>query len=203
MPGFSFFKATMACLFSNCCYMVSRKAALWMMGLLILLSCNKPNKQSKDLLSAIQETGQLITAEYTVRKVVKAADEQTWFKLGNRRILLTCEAHLKAGINLQGVTQADITTKDSTISLKLPKATLFSISIPPDKIQMHYEETGLLRSQFSASEREMLLRQAEVQIRKLADSIGILNMAEANATTFMKGFLRQSGYTNIQVLFNE
>jgi hypothetical protein len=181
--------------------MVSRTTALWIIGLIILFSCHKRTEQSKDLLSAIQETGQLITAEYTVRKVVKAADEQTWFKLGNRRILLTCEAHLKAGINLQGVTKADITTKDSTIRLVLPKATLFSISIPPDKIQMHYEETGLLRSSFSASEREMLLKQAEVQIRRLADSIGILNKAEVNAITFMKGFLRQGGYTDIQVRF--
>jgi hypothetical protein len=66
---------------------------------------------------------------------------------------------------------------------------------------MHYEETGLLRSSFSASEREMLLKQAEVQIRRLADSIGILNKAEVNAITFMKGFLRQGGYTDIQVRF--
>jgi len=191
----------MACLFCALWHMMNWATAIVFTVFLMLLSCRKQPEPSKDFLSAIQETGQLVTAEYTLRKVVKAADEQTWFKLGNRRILFTCEAQLKAGINLQSVKREHITIKDSSIQVLLPRATLFSLSIPAEKIQLHYEETGPFRSSFSAVEREMLLRQAEVQIRRLADSIGLLHTAEANAATFMKGLLRQGGYTDIQVRF--
>jgi len=167
----------------------------------ILCSCKEKKIKPKDLVSALQETGQLVTAEYTVRKVVKASDEQTWFKFGNRRILMTCEAHMKAGIDMQQIKEQDIRIKDSVVYVKLPHATMFSLSIPPNKIQMHHEEVGLLRDKFTAMERETLLRQAETQIRSLADSIGILQTAESNASVFVQNLLQQSGIKQVNISF--
>ena len=70
---------------------------------LLFTSCRQKEKEH-DLPStilAIQQTGKLATAEYTLTKIIRASDDQTWYKIGDRKILMSCEAHLKAGVDLQ------------------------------------------------------------------------------------------------------
>ena len=169
-----------------------------------LISCKRKEKE-RDLPStilAIQQTGRLATAEYTLTKIIRASDDQTWYKVGDRKILMSCEAHLKAGIDLQQINKEDFKVEnDSTVSVTLPHAQLFSVDIPPGKIQVAYQEVGLLRDPFSAAEREQLLAQAERQIKSLAASLGILQTAEANAVTYMQHLLQQVGYKYISVTF--
>jgi hypothetical protein len=172
--------------------------------ILFLAACNKKGKE-RDLPStilAIQETGRLATAEYTLTKIIRASDDQTWYKVGDRKILMSCEAHLKAGIDLQRLNKNNFeVADDSTISVTLPHAQLLSVDIPPNKIQLAYEDIGLWRDPFSAAEREQLLAQAERQIKGLAASLGILQTAEANAITYMQHLLQQAGYKQVSVTF--
>lgn len=171
---------------------------------LLLFSCGKKEKQ-RDLPStilAIQQTGKLATAEYTLTKIIRASDNQTWYKWGDRKILMSCEAHLKAGIDLQQINKNNFYLEnDSTIAVTLPRAQLFSVDIPPGKIQVAYQDVGLLRDPFSAAEREQLLAQAERQIRSLASSLGILQTAEKNAVAYMQYFLQQAGYKQVNITF--
>ena len=171
---------------------------------LLLPSCRRKQKE-RDLPStilAIQETGRLATAEYTLTKIIRASDDQTWYKIGDRKILMSCEAHLKAGVDLSQIGKDDFKIEDdSTISVTLPHAQLLSVDIPPNKIQLAYEDIGLWRDPFSAAEREQLLAQAERQIKGLAASLGILQTAEANAVTYMQHLLQQAGYKQVSVTF--
>jgi hypothetical protein len=113
-----------------------------------------------------------------------------------------CEAHLKAGIDLQQISRNNFEVEgDSLITVTLPHAQLFSIAIPPNKIRVAYQDIGLLRDPFSAAEREQLLAQAEQQIRKLATSLGILQTAETNAVTYIQHLLQQVGYKHVSVIF--
>jgi hypothetical protein len=172
--------------------------------LLLLPACRRKEKE-RDLPStilAIQQTGKLATAEYTLTKIIRASDDQTWYKIGDRKILMRCEAHLKAGIDLQRLNKSNFEVEgDSAITVVLPHAQLFSVAIPPDKIQVAYQDISLLRDPFSAAEREQLLAQAEQQIRKLAASLGILQTAETNAVTYMQHLLQQVGYKHVSVTF--
>jgi len=171
---------------------------------LLLPSCRRKEKE-RDLPStilAIQETGRLATAEYTLTKIIRASDDQTWYKIGDRKILMSCEAHLKAGVDLSQISKDDFKIEnDSIISVTLPHAQLLSVDIPPNKIQLAYEDIGLWRDPFSAAEREQLLAQAERQIKGLAASLGILQTAEANAVTYMQHLLQQAGYKQVSVTF--
>src|SRR3954463_12955976 len=79
--------------------------------ILFLPSCKRKEKE-RDLPStilAIQETGRLATAEYTLTKIIRASDDQTWYKVGDRKILMSCEAHLKAGVDLQRIHKDNFT----------------------------------------------------------------------------------------------
>ena len=150
----------------------------------------------------VKETGQLLTAEYTLTKIIKANDNKTWYKVGNRKILMSCEAQVRAGVNLQNVGIKNIAVYDDSISLLLPPSQFFSLNIPPEKIKVQYQEVDVLRDPFSAAEREALLAQAEAQIRQVVDSLGILKTAEENATLYLQNLLQSAGYHKVHIRYH-
>ena len=75
-----------------------KRSALLLL-LLLLAACSRGpslRDQLTERLSSLSNTAELGTVEYTVRKAVRARDEGEWFKIGNRRILFSCTAHIKA-----------------------------------------------------------------------------------------------------------
>ena len=169
--------------------------------LLILFSCSDKRHELSKAILALTETGHFVTAEYTLGKVIRASDDKTWYKIGDRKIIITCEAYLKAGVDLKSITPDNFFVHKDSMVVTLPHAQLFSLSIPPDKIQVAYEDLGTFRSVFSAAEREELVAQAEPQILSLADSLGILQTAENNAATFMQHLFQEAGYKKTSVHF--
>jgi len=152
-------------------------------------------------LSTLPEFG---TVEYMVTKVIKA-DQKSWYKFGKRKILFTCKASLKAGIDLRKLTNDDIKAnfKKKSIEIKLPKAELISINIKPEDVVLVYEKTSLFRSSFSNEERHDVLMQGEKNIRENVSDIGILTDAEVNAKSFLESFLKNAGYKVINISFKD
>lgn len=167
----------------------------------VMFSCNKKQHALSQTILTLKETAQLVTAEYTLGKVIRVSDDKSWYKIGDRKIIITCEAYLKAGINLQNIKEDNFLIHSDSIVVTLPHAQLFSLNIPPDKMRVAYEDIGTLRSAFSAAEREELVAQAEPQILSLADSLGILQTAENNASIFMQHLFEEAGYIKSSVHF--
>jgi len=167
----------------------------------LVLACRSGPKTENQVILSLKEINQLVTAEYVVNKIIKASDDKTWYKIGDRKILITCEASLKAGIDFSTIHANQIDIRNKRISITLPHATLFSLNIKPEDIKVAYEETGIFRSSFSTQERDMLTVQAEKQIQQSADSLGILKTAETNARLFITQFLRNVGYDDVEVRF--
>lgn len=149
----------------------------------------------------IQEMGELATVEYTVTKIIKASDNKTWFKPGERKILMTCEAVIKAGIDLSKIDESNFSVDNKNVTLNLPAPTIISMSIPPEKIITAYEEVSTFREPFSSSERDALAVQAEKQIRNSVDSLGILFQAKANTGMLVGNLLKQLGYQQITITY--
>lgn len=166
-----------------------------------LFSCNANQKKREQEILALKEMNELVTVEYVVNKIIKAKDDQTWYKLGDRKILMTCEATLKAGVDFSKITAADINISDKEIKLILPRATLFSLNIKPEDVKVAYQEVGAFRDDFSSQERNALAAQAQEQIQASADSLGVLRTAETNASIFVSNFLRNLGYEKVSVEF--
>lgn len=176
-----------------------RYAAL-IVSLFAMVACKDKGQPGAEVL-ALKEMNELVTVEYVVNKIIRANDNQTWYKPGDRKILMTCEATLKAGIDFSLITPEDITVSGQDISLVLPRASLFSVNMRPEDIKVAYEEVGVFRSGFSAAERDALAAQAQQQITQSVDSLGILNTAEANASLFVSNFLKKMGYRLISIRF--
>ncbi len=183
---------------------IQYKFLLPLLCVIFLFACNKKplSPDISQTILSLKETGELVTAEYTISKVIRASDDQTWYKLGDRKILINCDAYLKAGISLQDITKDNFQIQNDTIiTVALPHAKLFSLQIPPDKIKIAYQEIGTFRDAFSANEREQLVAQAEPQIKALVASLGILQTAESNGATFIKHLFQQTGFKQVVVVY--
>ena len=154
-------------------------------------------------IEAISQMRELSLVEYRVRKIVKANDEGEWYKIGDRKILLSCTAYLKAGIDLSGFSaeNVDINRLDGSVTVTVPHAKLLSLDMPASEIREEYDHVTMLRHSFSAEERNALLRQGEKQIRDSVPSLGILEKAEENARRFFESVFTKMGFTSVEVVF--
>lgn len=167
--------------------------------------CSRPDgdEEVRQEIESIMTMKELGLVEYRVRKIIKADDQGEWYKIGDRKILLSCTAYLKAGIDLSKVSAEDIVADRSTgkVTVTLPHAQLLSLDIPASEIRQEYDQVTLLRWSFSVQERNALLRQGERQIRQSVPSLGILRKAEENAQKFFESVFYPMGFTTVEVNF--
>ena len=176
------------------------------LAILAATGCSRGNdvqEMVKREVQAISEMRQLGLVEYRVRKIVKADDEGEWYKIGDRKILLSCTAYLKAGLDLTSFDMDDVDVERlaGRVTVTLPHAVLLSLDIPASEIRQEYDHVTMLRQSFSAEERNALLRQGEKQIRDSVPSLGILEKAEENACKFFESVFSKMGFTTVEVTF--
>lgn len=176
---------------------------------LFLTACNTSTIEEISLtdqatakMSELSNAGELSTTEYTISKIVKANDCD-WYPLGDRKILFNCSAYLEAGIDMKeyDATKTVVDESKKSISLVLPKAKLLSMNMPYEETKIAYEKVGTLRANFSAQNRNELLKQGEADIREGLEGYGILEDAEQNARTFFTAMLSQMGFKQINIKF--
>lgn len=173
--------------------------------LCILQGCSRVGSEEAltQEIASISSMKELGLVEYRVRKIIKADDQGEWYKIGDRKILLSCTAYLKAGIDLSLFSAEDITADRSSgkVTITLPHARLLSLSMPASEIRQEYDQVTLLRSGFTVQERNALLRQGERQIRASVPSLGILQKAEENARKFFESTFYGLGFQTVEVIF--
>lgn len=175
--------------------------------LLFLVSCLSQEEQLESAFE-IKDIGELSTTEFTIGKIIKLEDEfddenSEWYeyykKYGDRKILISCKAKVKAGIDLSEIDKSDIMIKGNSIEITLPKAKITSFSMDPSDIKTEMESVTGLRSNFSQEEKNDFLKQGEEQIRNDLISTGILEEATDNATIFVRDFYRQLGFESVTI----
>ena len=169
----------------------------------LLSSCEKKLPDPIETISALKQIKNLATVEYTVTKVVKANDNLVWYKAGERKILITCEARIKAGIDLDQLTPGDISISGKSVSIHLPQPKILSVNLPPQNIKVAYSEVGFFRDDFTSQERNELVAQAEKQMWAAGKSLGILEQAKLNTQSFLTGFLVQSGFEKVTLTYDK
>lgn len=167
------------------------------------MGCKRSNTPPvPDAVMALQKLQQLATVEYSMSKVVKASDDGTWYKWGDRKILITTNAYVKAGIDLSQLEARHVSIQDKAIYLQLPPASVLSLRIPPEEVRVAYEEVGFFRDRFSAAEQNQLMQQAEKQIHQQLKGLPLLRDAENNARLYLSSLLSSMGFTTIDISFN-
>lgn len=154
-------------------------------------------------MSEMTEMAELGSVEYTISKIVKASDDKSWYKIGDRKILFSCTAYLKAGINMGKFdgTKVEVNEEEKSVKIVLPHAELLAFNMPPEKAVLVYENVATFRSNFTAADRNHLLQLGEEDIREDVPNLGILEDAEKNAASFFKSLLSQLGFESVTVKF--
>jgi hypothetical protein len=176
--------------------------AFYIILLFFVFSCSKKDYDQKQAILSLKEMSELATVEYTVTKIIKANDNKTWYKIGDRKILMSCEATIKAGVDLSSINENSFDIDGKNVQLKLPPPKIISFSIPPDKIKVEYQEIGPLREPFKTGERDKLATQAEAQIKNNINSLGIIEQAKANTSLLVSNMLKQMGYENVTIVYS-
>lgn len=166
----------------------------------LISSCAEETKEPpKADVYEIKNIGLLSTSEYTIGKIIKLTDVGEWYKVGDRKILMSCKAKIKAGVDLKKIADGDITVKGNTITIVLPPAEMTSFAMDPKLTHTEMESVSGLRQRFSQSEKYKYMRQGEAAIRRDMKDTKILKDAEDNAATFLKDFYGQMGYDEVIV----
>ena len=183
------------------------KNVIWpviLVATLLLSSCNKEEKESA-WQQRIRQVSELGTVQYTVQKVVSNSDE-TWQLFGNRKILFSFKAVIKAGIDMDKFDtesvriSVDKKHKTKSISLVLPQPEVLSYNICPDDVKVIYHQVSFLRTEYSNEERNAIETKGEMELKEdkeLTDMI--LKDARQNAALFMEMLLRENGFTNVKI----
>ncbi len=170
----------------------------------ILCSCGKsiPEQMEEKVKHMGAASAELGTVEYTISKIIKA-DHDVFYKFGDRKILFSSHSTMKAGVDLSKFCADSVTVdkKNKTINVRLPKAKVLSFHMPAENVKMEWCRTGALRSDFTAQERNELLKQAEEAIMADAGNLGILKDAEENTKMLFEALLTGSEYKKVNILF--
>lgn len=173
-----------------------------MLPLLFLFSCAEKPADKVDVYE-IRNIGLLSTTEYTIGKVVKLKDDKTWYKYGDRNILISCKAKVKAGVDLTAVGIEDIQADGGKVSIALPAPAILSVTMDPDQVQVELEEVNGFRLGFSQDEKNRILALGEKSIRANLSQTSILQTAAKNARIFVTDFYKQLGFDDITITFKQ
>ena len=124
--------------------------------LLVAASCGSRQRTAEQTLRELSAAGELVTCEYTVSKVIKADDMVPW-KIGDRKILFSCNAYLKAGVDMAAYNPAKtvIDQEKKSVILVLPSPKVLSVNIPVEEIRLVYSRVTGLRDEFNKAIGDM------------------------------------------------
>lgn len=179
-----------------------QKTTFLLLALLLLCSCNNKEKQLNKAIEKAVACAELGTVEYIITKLV-IADDDAFYKFGDRKIIFSCTTTMKAGIDLTDFKREDVVlSKDGkNVDVQLPQPKILSFNMSAEDIKLEYSKVSGLRTGFNTDERNNLLKQGEKAILDDAPNLGIYEDAKENATEFFKALLGQCGYENVNVTF--
>lgn len=165
----------------------------------ILAACGNDRDIPETEVYQIRSIGTLSTTEYTLGKVIKWNDEGEWYTFGDRKILLSCKARVKAGINLNAIKDSDIAIKGKQLTIQLPPPEIVSFEMDPEWIRTEMTDVNGFRSDFSQLDKSKVLQKGEESIRKDLQKLHILEEAEQNAKRFIVDFYKNLGFEQVIV----
>lgn len=175
---------------------------------LVLLACNKQQAENINWQQKLKQASELGTVQYTVEKVI-SADDDSFSTFGNRKILFSFKAVIKAGVDMAKFNANNcVITEDKehrkSINVVLPSPEILTYNINPDDVKLLYSEITGFRHEFTSKERDDILTKGELDLKQDRElERAILRDAEQNARTFFEMLLKQSDFSNVSVSFNQ
>lgn len=162
------------------------------------LTYSETVKHSKEtFVTGVQAVAKLATAEAYVMTTIEGHDNKIFgvditvdLPGTKRAYFVIVPAKLLAGVDLQGVTESDVSIDPigKKVSVSLPHATYIQEAIQMDQVKIYTDE-GIFRSATTAKEGLSFVSEAQVleKLRAEANAMGVLKTAEENAVKTIQG----------------
>jgi hypothetical protein len=150
------------------------------------------------IVNEVRDLARLETASITMEKIVRAERGQDvlWGALGET-LIFVAHGDVIAGVDLSKMGQEDVQVVDPvTVMVYLPEAEIFNVILDNDRSYVADRDTGLLTRADPQLESEVR-RAAQRELETAAEESEILDLADDNAQSYMRGFLQNLGFENI------
>ncbi|MGD2176353.1 MAG: DUF4230 domain-containing protein [Anaerolineae bacterium] len=151
------------------------------------------------IIREVRSLSRLETAAYTVEKIITAESRQGPFAfLFGDRLILVAHGQVIAGVDLAKLEESDVTVnEEGRVDVILPKAEVFVTALDSEQSYVFHRDTGVIGMRVDL---ETEARQAaEEEILKAALEDGILDMAQANAESYIRHLILTLGFKEVHV----
>lgn len=180
------------------------------LGLLAFIfnACSESNTNTlpstQQVLRQLQTAADLSTTEVIITKLIRANDDQQlWSFVGERKIIISCEAQIKMGVCLNCISPADIQIDHPTksLSLSLPKPKLISFNMKPNGTSVAYTQVDWPRTNFSIQEINQLTQVGERSIRQSLPQMKLEEQCQSHCQQTLSRFFLLAGFDHVQIQF--
>ena len=158
------------------------------------------NVSQPTVVRQIQQLQRLETVNYTMDKIISGEHENPYLPkfLAGDRLLLVVHGEVIGGIDLAKVKAEDVAVKGTAITVRIPKAEVFTTRIDNAKTRVYSRDTGLFSSPDPNLE-SLVREEAERQLRQGALQDGLLKAAKENARGTLASLLKGLGFKEVEI----
>lgn len=162
-------------------------------------------KHGPNVVVAVRDLARLEGASFHMERVIDLKEEQSRLDglvTAADAILLVAAGDVVAGVDLTQMKEGDIQIDEAreSVTIVLPRATVFSARLDNSRTYVHTRSTDLL-----AKRRESLETRARQEAERTleADAVeaGLLARAEENVARTIETLVRSLGYRDVRVKF--
>ena len=185
------------------------KVSKWLLAAcltaLLLPGCGDQS-EPKDEVAKLFNQQKLDLVDYKVRKVLSFEDNTNilLLKFGSRKLLISCVADVKAGLDFESFdAERDITVdkKAGSVSIVLPAPSITSFVVDVNNVNEEYNVTTGARKGFKDEEKNAIVKQGSAEIENAIPELGILDDARANAVKRFTSMVEQLGFSDVNITF--
>ena len=155
------------------------------------------------VVERVQEVSELTTAVFTMEAVVPARSDRKLGELtiGKTNLLYVAYGEVRAGVNLEALTTADVTPSvtGKQIKLTLPPPELFSTTIDVSRSSVYDYDRGFFGPDRAPQLQTLAQQEAKVKIERAACEQGILEQANDRAALTVTQLLQAAGFTEVTI----
>lgn len=152
------------------------------------------------IVEEINSLARLETAEYTFQDILQIErDQELLWGVFGESLLFVAHGDVIAGVDLAHMDAEDLQVVSPTkVIIRIPEAEIFLTDLDNERSYVANRDIGLLSK--GDSQLETLIRQeAESRMEEAAIENGVIDMANEEAEKFMRSFLGNLGFTEIEI----
>ena len=151
------------------------------------------------VVEGVRELDELASVQWTesVNVTRESGYENIPRFLSGERVLLVAVGEVRAGTDLGGIEEGDVSVDGDSVTIDLPEPEILSASLDEERTRIYDREQGLLNLRPDDTLVEEARREAEQEIETAARENGILDYASTSTEHSLRAFVETLGFEEV------